>query len=214
MGEHVALYKSLYRRLGYPLTDKHRTPARAILAAERRLGIKVPSALRDYYLVAGREKRFNRACQRLLTPSQWFVENRSLVFFEENQQVCFWGVPLRAKSKNPTVSQAVNHDRIVWRSEGLKCSEFLTSMLMWHALNGGMPFSKSAEIPKGMTYNLKPNGWKTHKELCGETVYSRPGEVMGLVEGFIKPRIVVGATSRKAIEALGQQMGLEWDVTG
>jgi hypothetical protein len=51
-----ALYRRTFATLGFPLRAKDGYPARQIAAAEKRLGRRLPKALRDYYLVAGRER--------------------------------------------------------------------------------------------------------------------------------------------------------------
>src|SRR6266481_8167056 len=68
-------YQSLYRRtfatLGTKLTARDRTPPEKIAAAEKKLGLRLPRALRDYYLVAGRERFLNHAHNHLCAPRDW-----------------------------------------------------------------------------------------------------------------------------------------------
>ncbi len=54
-------------------------------------------ALRDDYLCAGRERRFNHVFNRLLPPQEWFIDQGQLVFMEVNQSVVFWGIALEAE---------------------------------------------------------------------------------------------------------------------
>ncbi|MGO9114246.1 MAG: hypothetical protein ACLP9L_33950 [Thermoguttaceae bacterium] len=54
--------------------------------------MSISAALRDYYLVAGRERRFNCCLNRLLPPQEWLVDKHRLIFMEENQAVLSWGV--------------------------------------------------------------------------------------------------------------------------
>src|SRR5687767_11994054 len=88
-------YRTVFQTLGYPLTASTALPAGVIATAEKRLGVRVPAALRDYYAVAGRERRFSKCFNRLLRPTKWEVDQQQLVFMEENQSVCWWGVSTR-----------------------------------------------------------------------------------------------------------------------
>src|SRR5262245_9327844 len=117
-------YRTLFRTFGYPLAKRSAMPPEVITAAEKRLGVRVPGALRYYYLVAGRERRFNTSLNRLLSPSQWAIDKKRLIFMEENQAVVVWGVSLRFrnKSNDPPISQGVNEEPISWHPEHPKCS--------------------------------------------------------------------------------------------
>ena len=115
-------YRRLFTSFGYPLTKPTGLPSTTIAAAGKRLGVTIPAALRAFYLVAGRERRFNVCHNRLLAPQSWTTDRHRLIFMEENQQVVFWGVSLRNRDvQDPPVSQGVNDEPIVWRPEHRKC---------------------------------------------------------------------------------------------
>jgi hypothetical protein len=104
------LYQTIFDTFGYPLGASASLPPAELAEAEQRLGMRLPAALRDYYLVAGRETQFNTCCHRLLPPSKWFVEKKRLVFMEENQMVCAntaWhssrGPPQAAREAGPVL---------------------------------------------------------------------------------------------------------------
>src|SRR5262249_38986158 len=92
-------YRTMYRTFGYPLTQVAGFASEVLAAAQKRLGVQVPAALRDYYSVAGRERRFSACHHRLLPPQQWAIDQQRLIFMEENQGVVCWGVSTR----NPDV---------------------------------------------------------------------------------------------------------------
>jgi hypothetical protein len=95
------------------------------------LGFSLPSALRDYLLLAG-GARENREHNRLLPPEELAVEDGYLVFMEENQSVVDWGIPLTlARRADPEVWQRVNGDEPEWYSEELRFSEFILKNLAW-----------------------------------------------------------------------------------
>src|SRR5262245_45041251 len=125
MANFKELYRSAFENLGRPLISKDAIPARWILKAESDLGVNVPKALCDYYLVAGRESQFNRFQNRLLRPDEWFVDKGRLVFFEENQVVVVWGISATPRqTEDPPVEQGVNGETIEWYPEHENSSVF------------------------------------------------------------------------------------------
>jgi hypothetical protein len=103
---HSIKYQQAIEALARPVTSEDGVPAGEIVAGEHRLGIQMPNALREYYLVSGRLHRLNRAHNRLYSPDGWFVDVGKLVFMEENQSVVFWGIPISEGSgDDPPVLQ-------------------------------------------------------------------------------------------------------------
>jgi len=125
-----------YRRallgiLGRPLTARDGVREPRLVRAEKRLGLALPSALRDYYLLAGAAAE-NREHNRLFAPEELVVEEDRLLFMEENQGVVTWGAALgRGPRADPVVWQRVNGDRPQWYSEELTFSAFILSNLAW-----------------------------------------------------------------------------------
>ena len=123
--------RALEHVLGRTVKRKDGASDARIRRAETRLGLALPAALRDYYLVAGLASE-NREHNRLFMPEELLAESGHLVFMEENQAVVHWGIPLVAPSKaDPTVWQRVNGDRPQWFSEELPFSEFILKNLAW-----------------------------------------------------------------------------------
>jgi len=48
-------YRRAFEKLGHPLTARDAIPPGELTKAEKKLGVQLPAALRDYYLVAGRD---------------------------------------------------------------------------------------------------------------------------------------------------------------
>ncbi|WNV90599.1 hypothetical protein [Umezawaea sp. Da 62-37] len=63
-------------------------------AAEARLGLELPRAVREAYRLFGRRADLTRNQDRLLAPGKLFVDRGTLVFREENQGAAHWGLPL------------------------------------------------------------------------------------------------------------------------
>ncbi|MCE9528478.1 MAG: hypothetical protein K8R36_20740 [Planctomycetales bacterium] len=208
-------YRSLFKSFGYPLKPSHALPASVISKAEKRLGIKVCPALRDYYLVAGRERRFNQCHNHLLPPTEWRLEKKLLLFLEENQWVVFWGVPIaNPQTKDPPVYTAVNDEPLVWHREHTRTSGFLAHMLHYHAVSGGMPFRASCIAPQ-TRYRMQDHGWKSYGKINNQYVYSRQGQIIFLapsslpfIDGWM---IDVAASSKEGLKNIQEEMGLEID---
>src|SRR3712207_4710383 len=102
-------YRDTVAALARPLKASDRTPADALSRAERRLGVRLPGALREYYRACGRFGPLNRAHDRLIAPEKLFVDSGKLVFLEENQWVVYWGVEAASERRgDPPVFQGVN----------------------------------------------------------------------------------------------------------
>ena len=113
------------------LTPADGTEAKKIGAAELRLRLKLPPALRAYYEIAG-GLELNTRHNRLYAPQDLIVESGKLVFMEENQAVVFWGMDLRSlKQPDPEVFQAANAKELIWYSEELNFSDWIIKMWRW-----------------------------------------------------------------------------------
>lgn len=77
-----------------PLTDADGVDDAELDAAEARLGLRLPAALREAYRLFGRREDLTANQDRLLPPDELSVEHGMLVFREENQWVARWGVPV------------------------------------------------------------------------------------------------------------------------
>ena len=209
-------YESLFRSLGYELRRDAATPAKLIRDAERRLKVGIPAALRDYYLVAGRERRFNRCLNRFLSPDQWTIDQKRLVFLEDQQRAMCWGVSVQSKkADDPPISQGFNDDEISWHPECRKCSKFLMSLLFYHAANGGLPYSGRADVPQQTNYRVDDHGWVHRGEVGGVVAYSRPQAVLCLYPPGGLPfqqkwSIVAAAKTRPGFQSLASEMGIRF----
>jgi hypothetical protein len=177
-------YRGLFKRLGYPLTKQAGHPARILIANEKRLGVRIPSALREYYLVAGRERRFNTSHNRLLSPKDWSVERQKLVFMEENQRVLWWAVPTQRPQAvgDPPVFQGLNDEPVRWYSERRRCSVFLAVMLHLQAVWGGFNWLGSAEATENVHAILQQD-WNYVGDMDQLWAFNRQNQVVCVTAG-------------------------------
>lgn len=171
-------YRDIFTTLGHPLTNATGIPSEELSRHAKRLGVRIPRSLRDYYAVAGREKLFNRCHNRLLAPKNCSIDKRNLIFMEENQAVVLWSVSTRSSVANdPAVFQAVNDEPITWVREHKKCSVFLGVMLHYQAVSGGFRYVGSAPSPDNLHEKLKV-GWTFIGEVNQLWAFSRRNQVV------------------------------------
>lgn len=116
-----------------------------ILDLEKKLEIKLPSQLKEYYLKLGKEENLNYSFNRLLKPENeiGFSDDDFLVFYEENQNVAFWGIKKEDLPKeNPPVYG--NYDTIEksdWEIETQTTENFFLLMAVFSGTLGGLQFN-------------------------------------------------------------------------
>ncbi|PZG57027.1 hypothetical protein C1I98_00595 [Spongiactinospora gelatinilytica] len=77
-----------------PLTEDDGWPEADLDAAEARLGLRLPAALREAYLLFGRRTDLTSLQDVLFGPAHLAVEDQALMFRAENQSAAFWGIPI------------------------------------------------------------------------------------------------------------------------
>jgi hypothetical protein len=210
-------YRTLYQRFGYPLTERTALSPEVLAAAEKRLGVQVPTALHNYYLVAGRERRFSACHHRLLQPSKWTIDKHRLIFMEENQGVVWWGVSTRnPDSDDPPVSQGINDEPITWYPEHRKCSVFLAVMLHYQAVSGGFRFCGTADAPDQSSYRFEEHGWTHYGEVNSLSAYSRRNQVVCLMPPGDLPfmqkwSVLAGGKTNGDLRAIAADLGVAFE---
>lgn len=127
--------------LGRSLTNKDGFDSDTIDKAEVKLGQKIPTVLKEFYLAVGKLNLFMSSFQRFLQPEDLFFEDGKLVFLEENQAVYYWGTSFENKEDNPLVFQIQNAENAKWHSEEISFSGFLEMILYGQCAEGGYEFS-------------------------------------------------------------------------
>ena len=214
------LYRRTYATLGFSLTSRDGLSFDKIAAAEKKLGIRLPAALRDYYLVAGRECSLNHAHNHLCAPEEWEKHGRKLVFMEENQCAVVWGVTAsREPADDPAVYQGpmVDEEPSGWFLEDRKCSVFMVFMLhMQAAFGGGMPFTASGPAPQNLRATLD-GGWSFGGEVNGMRSYSRNKQAVCFVkwQDFFATdktwRVFAGTCDEDDLDAIATDLNVRWD---
>ena len=109
-----------------------------------------------------------KSFQRFATPEQWEIEDGKLVFLEENQGVCFWGVEIGGDQ--PTVWQRTNEDS-PWYSEEVELEEFLRIVLYYQCAQGGYDYAATVGLEQTELLKLLTVRWEKVVEHNGLHIY-------------------------------------------
>jgi hypothetical protein len=123
-----------------PLTEDNGWAEADLHAAEQRLGVRLPPAIREAYGLFGRRRDLTSVQDRLLGPEELEVDTTGdvLVYRVENQAVAVWGVPLAAIDEpDPPVVIADNFKVGSWEPFlerfSLACVEMVLSESLFSA---------------------------------------------------------------------------------
>lgn len=130
-------------------------------AAEQRLGLRLPPALREAYMLLGRRDDLCRYQDRLLRPEELHVYEGALVYHAENQGVAHWGVLLGDLDAEdpPAVRRPDLADKAAesWEPWTGRLSVALVELVMSEtALYDGDGQSDGADLPDGVLGMFEP----------------------------------------------------------
>ena len=204
-------YRRSFEILGRPLKPEDRLPDETIIAAEHRLGVRVPKALADFYRIAGRANDFTCVFDRMLPPDEWAIEAGKLVFMEENQAVVVWGTEAGARSiDDPPAFQATNEEPLDWEQVNDRCSVFLLVMTHWEAAYGAaMPYASTTKVEAGLVGRLGLD-WSFVGEVAGMKAFNKPGRAVCFLEEEDR-RIFAGANSEAELDAIASELDVRWE---
>lgn len=130
-------------------------------AAELRLGLKLPAALREAYLLLGRRDDLLRNQDRLQTPDKLYIREGALIYHTENQGVAEWGILLADLSAEdpPTFHRLDLADKSAehWEPWTDRLSAALVELVMSEtALYDADDLSDATDLPAGGLPGFEP----------------------------------------------------------
>ncbi|MCL1938528.1 MAG: hypothetical protein FWF52_09070 [Candidatus Azobacteroides sp.] len=127
--------------LGRHLTEKDGMSIPEIETVENACGMKLPTALRDFYLLVGNLELFTSSFEQFIEP---YIKDKMLIFLEENQGVCYWGINIR-DTENETVFQCtdIESDDPEGHSEEVTLTDFLIILLYYQCAQGGYEYGSA-----------------------------------------------------------------------
>jgi hypothetical protein len=217
-------YRDTFATVGIQLRSQDACPSGDVEGAERRLGIKLPVSLREYYLFSGWEKRLNQFHNRLLPPEKWFTDSNYLVFIEENQRVVYWGIPASPEPQpDAPVFQGVNlgNKGIEWHAEHDSCFMFLNVMALWHASFGGAVANTAVGyVQEEMTRRTLDEHWQFVGEVNAMRAYKQIGRAVCFLkwEDSLQKkrqlpawRVFAAAASEAELEEIIDSLEAQWE---
>lgn len=203
-------YLELLELVGISLRPKDGCTEAALAKAEEHLGVRLPDALREYYLLCGRHE-LNRAHNELIEPAALCWESDHLTFLVENQAVVVWGIARDDCAKpDPPVFQAEHSKARAWSLESKTASRFLSTMLCWQFVNGGAPHCAvvlEARLPKG----FPSTGWREICHLNDVRCYTFAHALVCISGNGSRVQINAGASAQSGIEAAQAALHVAWD---
>ena len=187
-----------------------------ITAAEDRLGISLPGALRDYYAAAGRHPELmgmggHERTFRLSTPSHLSLEDGLLVFLGENQWPAQWGVrPDDVDWSDPRVHGRAEPGK-KWYSEARRLSAFLINVAGVQAVRA-LPHQATCRLRQDQLKAVEPQ-----LEYIGSREMQQGGDWLSFIDrssrvvahySYITNTVRIGAVDPGALESLRERSGL------
>ena len=186
-----------------------------IAAAEARLGLKLPTVLREFYALVGRRKDINAVHNRLISLEESEVDQDRLVFYEENQAVVLWGVSI-ATQTTPTLQCSWRKIRKSFRGNSITVTFRSSSKRCCFA--GGQRRHGIRRHRDGPSDDLATisDGWELvdlggEATLWGNRVRMRDGQVLFIVDNDRDPQVYGGGRTRKDFLAVEKVFGISWD---
>lgn len=199
-------YRSAIRSLIGQYYPSDGVSEKNLSAMEHRLQLRIPGALRDYYLVSGGLLELNEAYHRLLHPNLLRMEHGKLVFMVGFENSVVWGSDCLSGENDPTVyREEPDAEPPVWISEEISCSDFLHVMLYWQSVSGGMEFQGSATLSEENFQKLKRD-WEYVGGIGSLKAYQRFRMALcaTAMEGGVSLRY--GASDSSAFDLLLQEL--------
>jgi hypothetical protein len=134
---------SAIRRL-FGITERRGFPAEEIAAVREHYGA-LPQVLTDYYAELGADNALNATQDRLIPPGELFSpayqDEEYLVFYEENQGVCHWGIRKADLTQDDPPVYITYDSGGEWQKESETLTGFLTAIAHLQSVFA-LPFQK------------------------------------------------------------------------
>jgi hypothetical protein len=121
-----------------------------LLAAEERLGISLPAALKEAYNLFGRRSDLTRNQEYLLEPTALYLDHGALIFRHENQGAAFWGILVAdLQYPDPPVYKCwviVNNVVENWETWLGRFSLSCIDLILWESLHDSSRATEFCEI--------------------------------------------------------------------
>jgi len=211
-------YKDLVSQLYEPLSPEDGFSEDELEGAEKRLGLRLPGLLREYYLLAGKREDINQAHNKLVHPDELQIEDGKLVFFLENQVVNIWGIEASdINLDNPPVTRGDSMEvieEIVWEPDFEQLSFFLLAMLCWQGVMGGMECRATVSGIDAQVERVAREKWRAidlGKNRSGIRPYIGDGQLLCLAGIDPDVQLFAGARTEDKFTEIEDLLNVDWD---
>jgi hypothetical protein len=108
---------------------------------------------------------------------------------------------------DPPVYQGVNNDEVEWYVESSRCSDFLTGMIYWQALNGGLP-EVEFRSRVGETVRQAAAAWPLVWQDADSQVFSRGSAVFAVTRTESGVEVQAAGLSKVDMDVVWSSLGL------
>ena len=192
-----------------PLAPAHRVSDETVAAAEKRLGIKLPAALGDYYRLAGKHKQVSDGMNHLRKPPELELSGGALIFLEENQGVFSSGVLAADLDQQDPPVRERNLGESEWRPAATRLSRYLLVTFCWQACNALHASASTDVSPKQFERMKKAMCWASFDVDPKADTVGLWGDRIGGVLFTDNRELYVASHSDEELEAFAEKWGLE-----
>jgi hypothetical protein len=161
--------------LDRPLRKEDGIDSKLLEEVEYILELTLPVPLKEFYLCVGNTESFTNSFEQFVKPDELVFIKEKLVFLEENQGVCCWGV--NANEDNPVVYQ-YTEESDEWYSEEVQLSEFLGMMLYYQFAQGGYEYGGAINQISDENLNNITQDWEKVIDNNGLVIYWQQGKLI------------------------------------
>jgi len=212
-------FKDLVSQLYVPLLPEDGFSEDELEGAEKRLGIRLPGLLREYYLLAGKREAINQVFNTLVHPNELQIEDGKLVFFLENQCVSIWGIEaIDLNLDNPPVNQGDSmegfEEMVVWEQGFEQLSFFLLAMLCWQGVMGGMECCANVRGIDARVEKVAREKWREidlGKNRSGIRPFIGDGQLLCLAGIDSDVQLFAGARTEERFTEIEDLLDVDWD---
>ncbi|GLW69412.1 hypothetical protein Kpho02_17110 [Kitasatospora phosalacinea] len=176
-------------------------------AAEARLGLRLPAALREAHRLLGNRPDLTGNHDTLLPPAELYVDQGCLVHRVENQGCAYWGVPLAALGQDdpPTVVRpdAADPETTPWTA---RLSTELLAVVLTEPLLDQDAYTDAGDVdPADLTdWTELP---RLHEPGVDSRFFARPDALMLVQDGSWA---AVRAVGEEALDELCEGLPVSW----
>ena len=198
--------------LNRPLKKSDGMSESEIKAVEEKLNISLPEILKEFYQCVGNLEMFMDAYEYFIEP---YIFDNKLVFLEENQGVCIWGIALNELTdNNAQVYMCTDTEKknTEWYEENVTLLQFIQISIYYQLAqggyeNGGAIYESNFGSRKEFLYNIPKitEGWEKVVDHNGLAIYQQQDKLIWYFydrEGNIEDMIYASTNTEKGFKEM------------